>query len=50
MRLDVVVPVIMSCGLLWWVSRGTSWTTRGVVLVITLIIIVAVLVLERALV
>lgn len=49
MRLDVVVPVIMSCALLWWIGRGTSWTTRGVVLVVTLVVIVAVLLLEKAL-
>lgn len=49
MRPEIIIPVVMSCALLWWVGRGTSWTARGVVLVITLIVIVAVLLIERAL-
>ncbi|MEA2822508.1 MAG: hypothetical protein QOJ86_4512, partial [Bradyrhizobium sp.] len=28
MQLDIIVPVLMSCALLWWISRGMTWTTR----------------------
>jgi hypothetical protein len=37
LQLDIIVPVVMSCALLWWVSRGMSWTTRLVVTAITLV-------------
>jgi uncharacterized protein YggT (Ycf19 family) len=35
LQLDIIVPVFMSCALLWWVSRGMNWTTRLVVAVVT---------------
>jgi hypothetical protein len=38
----------MSCALLWWVSRGMSWTTRLVVTAITLVVIIGVLWFERS--
>ena len=38
----------MCCALLWWVSRGMDWTTRLVVAVITLAVIVCVALFERA--
>ena len=47
MQLDIIVPVIMSCALLWWVSRGMNWTRRLVVVAVTLAIIVGVLLFER---
>jgi hypothetical protein len=48
LQLDIVVPVIMSCALLWWVSRGMSWTRRLTVAAITLVIIIVVLLFERS--
>ena len=48
MRLDIIVPVIMSCALLWWVSRNMSWTTRLVVTVVTLVLIMCVVLFERS--
>ena len=48
MPLDIIVPVVMSCALLWWVSRGMSWTTRLVVTVVTLVVIIAVVLFERS--
>ena len=48
MPLDIIVPVIMSCALLWWVSRGMSWTTRLVVTAITLAVIICVVLVERS--
>lgn len=48
MQLDIIVPVVMSCALLWWVSRGMGWTTRLVVTVITLLVIICILLFERS--
>jgi hypothetical protein len=48
LRLDILVPVLMSCALLWWVSRGMTWTTRLVVAVVTLVLIICVLLFERS--
>ena len=48
MQLDIIVPVVMSCALLWWVSRGMNWTTRLVVTVITLAVIISILLFERS--
>ena len=48
MQLDIIVPVVMSCALLWWVSRGMSWTTRLVVTAITLVVIICILLFERS--
>src|SRR3954468_16639160 len=48
MQLDIIVPVLMSCALLWWVSRGMTWTTRLAVTAITLALIVCVVLVERA--
>ncbi|WP_211907991.1 hypothetical protein [Tardiphaga alba] len=47
-RPEILVPVLMSCALLWWIGRGMGWTTRLTVVSITLVIIVAVLWIERA--
>jgi hypothetical protein len=47
LQLNIIVPVVMSCALLWWVSRGMSWTTRLVVTAITLAVIIAVVLFER---
>jgi hypothetical protein len=46
--LDIIVPVVMSCALLWWVSRGMSWTTRLVVTVVTLVVIFCILLFEHS--
>jgi hypothetical protein len=48
LRLDIIVPVVMSCALLWWIGRRMSWTTRLVVTVVTLILIVCILLFERS--
>jgi hypothetical protein len=48
LQLDIIVPVVMSCALLWWVSRGMSWTTRLVVTVITLAVIICILLFEQS--
>jgi hypothetical protein len=48
LQLDILVPVFMSCALLWWVSRGMSWTTRLVVAVVTLALILGIVFFQRA--
>ena len=48
MQLDIIVPVIMGCALLWWVGRGMNWTTRLVVAVVTLVVIVGIVLFERS--
>jgi hypothetical protein len=48
LQLDIIVPVIMSCALLWWVSRGMSWTARLTVAVITLLLIICIVLFERS--
>jgi hypothetical protein len=48
LRLDIIMPVIMSCALLWWVSRGMSWTRRLVAAAVTLVVISCVLLFERS--
>jgi hypothetical protein len=47
-QLDIIVPVVMCCALLWWVSRGMTWTTRLVVAAVTLALIVCVVLFERS--
>jgi hypothetical protein len=48
LSLDVIIPVIMSCALLWWIGRRMDWTTRLVVTVITLVVIICILLFERS--
>jgi hypothetical protein len=48
LRFDILVPVMMGCAMLWWVSRGMSWTTRLIVAVVTLMLIVCILLFERS--
>ena len=49
MRPDIIVPALMGCALLWWIGRGMGWSTRLAVVAITLVLIVAVLLVERSL-
>jgi hypothetical protein len=48
LQLDIIVPVLMSCALLWWVSRGMNWTTRLVVAAVTLVVIIVVVLFEQS--
>ena len=47
LRLDIIVPVLMYCALLWWIGRGLSWTARLATAAVTLVIIIAILLVER---
>jgi hypothetical protein len=48
LQLDIIVPVVMSCALLWWVSHGMSWITRLVVAAVTLAVIICIVLFERS--
>ena len=48
LRPDILIPVVMGCAMLWWVSRGMTWTTRLVVAAVTLALIVCILLFERS--
>jgi hypothetical protein len=48
LNLDIIVPVLMSCALLWWTGRGMSWTTRLAVTAVTLVVIIGILLVERS--
>jgi hypothetical protein len=48
LQLDIIVPVLMSCVLLWWLSRGMRWTKLLAVAVVTLILVFCIVFFERA--
>ena len=48
MQLDIIVPVIMGCALLWWIGREMSLTVRLTVAAVTLALILVVLMFERS--
>jgi heme A synthase len=48
LQFDIIVPVIMGCAMLWWISRGLSWTHRLVAAAVTLAVIIAVVLFERS--
>ena len=45
--LDIKMPTLMGCALLWWISRGMTWTRRLAIAGITLAIITVILFVER---
>lgn len=47
MNLEILVPVLMCCVLLWWFGQGMSWTRRAAVTAATLAVIVCILLFER---
>jgi hypothetical protein len=47
LQLDTLVPVMMCCALLWWLSRGMSWTRRLTIAAVTLAVIVCIVLVER---
>jgi len=46
-QLEVLMPALMGCALLCWISRGMTWTARLTVTVVTLLLVVCVLWFER---
>jgi hypothetical protein len=47
LQLEIVVPVLMYCALLWWVGRGMSWTARLATAAVTLALVICVVMIER---
>jgi hypothetical protein len=47
LSLDIFVPVLVYCTLLWWVGRGMSWTARLATAAIALVLVGCVLLVER---
>jgi hypothetical protein len=45
--LEILVPALMGCAMLWWVGQPMSWTARFAVSAITVVLIIAVLLLGR---
>jgi len=48
LQLDIIVPVLMSCVVLWWVSRGMSWSKLLVVAAVTVILVFCIVFFERS--
>ncbi|MBR0715532.1 hypothetical protein [Bradyrhizobium liaoningense] len=47
LQLDIVVPVLTYCALLWWVGRGMSWTRRLITAAVTLVLVAWIVLAER---
>ncbi len=47
MRLEIIIPVLMGCAMLWFVSRGMGWTRLLTVAAVTLVLIVIIVLFER---
>jgi len=45
--LDIVMPIVMYCAMLWWLSRRMSWTRLLAITAVTLVLILIVLAVER---
>jgi hypothetical protein len=45
--LEILVPALMGCAMLWWVGHAMSWAARFAVSAITVVLIIAVLLLGR---
>jgi hypothetical protein len=45
--LDIIVPVLMYCALLFWIGRRFSWTQRFTITAVTLTLILIVVLVER---
>jgi hypothetical protein len=48
LQLNIIVPVVMCCAMLWWVSRRMTWTARLAVTAVTLALIICILLIERS--
>ena len=46
-QLNILIPVVMGCAMLWWIGRRMSLTRRLVVTAITLVVIICVLLFEH---
>lgn len=48
MNLEIIVPALMACALLWWIGRGIGMMARLVTVAITLAIVAAIVLFERS--
>ena len=48
MQLDIIVPVIMGCALLWWIGREMSLTARLMIAAATVALILVVLMFQQS--
>ncbi|MCX7307123.1 MAG: hypothetical protein NTZ72_03895 [Afipia sp.] len=48
MNLDIIVPVLMSVALLWWIGRALSLRAMLVTTAVTLALIVAVIAFQNS--
>lgn len=47
MQLELIVPVLMGCVLIWWIGRTLSWFAKLVSAALALLIVALVLGFER---
>jgi hypothetical protein len=47
-QLNILIPVVMGCAMLWWIGRRMSLIRRLVVTAITLAVIICILLFERS--
>lgn len=47
LRLDIFVPLLMYCALMWWVGRRLSWRAWLATVAATLVLIAFVVLVER---
>jgi hypothetical protein len=47
-QLNILMPVVMGCAMLWWIGRRMSLTRRLIVTAITLAVIICILLFERS--
>jgi len=45
--LDIIVPILMGCAMLVWLSRNMSWTRRLAITAVTLALVLVVVLVER---
>ena len=45
--LDIIVPILMYCVILFWIGRRFTWTQRLTISVVTLTLILIVVLIER---
>jgi len=45
--LQILIPALMGCAMLWWMGHAISWAVRFALSAITVVLIMAVLLLGR---